>query len=98
MRLKRSARIFLELPCVADAELEPAGTAIEFIVFNGNAVIETKRADREVQTKAETPVIGVRPVNRPWLLIHLADIIKYGEAHANALFLVLLENRHAVFQ
>src|SRR5262249_42862344 len=42
-----------KFPCIADAELESTGAAIVFVVSDRDAVVEAKRADREVQAQAE---------------------------------------------
>jgi hypothetical protein len=71
----------LELAGIANAELKLSVAAVVTIVVNGDAVIEPERADGQVETQAEPPVIvQVVEVEVVGFDGDIADVIEEGKA------------------
>src|SRR5262245_5879541 len=73
----------LEVAAVANPELEPSTVADVIRVTHRNRVIEPQRADGQVQTQTDSPVVGViAEVKSVGTAHHVADVVEQCEAHA----------------
>src|SRR5262249_16290660 len=86
----------LKVPMVADAKLKAAATIIVFVRGNRDAVIQPQRADGQVQTQAQAPVVvinaGVKVlrVKTVSVTINHAGVIEHSKPQP-------LNNGNAVF-
>src|SRR5208337_3805049 len=78
-------------------ELELATATAPLVMAEGDAVIEPEGADRQVEANAHTIVVAIpREICVIRSSANAANIVKEGDAHPNAVF--LLKDRNAVFR